>query len=102
VAYIEHLPWQECIAKYDREHTFFYCDPPYWNTEGYGVDFGFDQYEEIAELAKTIKGKMIVSINDIPEIREVFKGLKRKSVAINYTVGRKGRSERKELIIRSW
>lgn len=28
--YIEHLEWQDCINKYDREHTLFYCDPPYW------------------------------------------------------------------------
>ncbi len=27
--YIEHLAWQDCVRKYDREHTLFYCDPPY-------------------------------------------------------------------------
>lgn len=32
--YIEHQSWQDCIAKYDRPHTLFYCDPPYWGTEG--------------------------------------------------------------------
>lgn len=58
--YIEHLDWAECIAKYDREHTLFYCDPPYWGTEGYGVGFGLDQYTRMADLARTIKGKMIV------------------------------------------
>ena len=41
-AYIEHLDWQRAIAKYDREFTLFYLDPPYWQTEGYGGDFGFD------------------------------------------------------------
>jgi len=51
-ATIEHLPWQNCITKYDREHTLFYCDPPYWGTEGYGVDFGLEQYNQIAELAR--------------------------------------------------
>ncbi|WP_216350621.1 hypothetical protein [Paraburkholderia fungorum] len=25
---IENLPWRECMARYDRPHTFFYCDPP--------------------------------------------------------------------------
>ena len=29
-----HLGWQEVMKKYDREHTLFYCDPPYWQTRG--------------------------------------------------------------------
>lgn len=41
-ATIECLPWDECIRRYDRPHTLFYCDPPYWGTEGYGVDFGLE------------------------------------------------------------
>lgn len=40
--YIENLAWQDCMKRYDRAHTFFYCDPPYWQTEGYGVPFGFE------------------------------------------------------------
>ena len=27
--YIENEAWQRCCKRYDREHTFFYCDPPY-------------------------------------------------------------------------
>ena len=29
-AYIEHLDWKDCIKRYDRPHSFFYMDPPYW------------------------------------------------------------------------
>ena len=25
---VEHLPWQDAIAHYDRPHTLFYLDPP--------------------------------------------------------------------------
>lgn len=38
--YIEHESWDKCFKRYDREHTFFYLDPPYWQTAGY--DSGFD------------------------------------------------------------
>ena len=101
--YIEHLTWQDCITKYDRPHSLFYCDPPYWRTEGYGVDFGLDQYDQIAELAKTITGKMIISVNDIPEMRKAFDGLTMESVAITYTVGGNNwRAQRSELIIRNF
>lgn len=101
--YIEHLCWESCIAKYDREHTLFYCDPPYWGTEGYGVGFGLDQYTRMAELARTIKGKMVISVNDIPEMRQAFAGLRMESVDITYTVGggKKG-SKTAELVIRNW
>lgn len=37
-AYIEHLDWATCIDRYDRPHTLFYLDPPYWQTEGFGME----------------------------------------------------------------
>lgn len=102
--YIEHLPWEECIHRYDRPHTLFYCDPPYWGTEGYGVTFNLDQYSRMAELARTIKGRMVISVNDIPEMREVFDGLSMNRVDIRYSVGGGSRDTKPsgELIIRSW
>lgn len=101
--YIENLDWADCIRKYDREHTLIYCDPPYWGTEGYGVEFGLEQYTRIAELARSIKGKMIISVNDVPEMRTIFYGLTTKSVDINYTVGGAKRcGKRSELIITNW
>ena len=100
---IEHLDWAACIKKYDREHTLFYCDPPYWGTEGYGVDFGIEQYACMAGLAKTIKGKMIISVNDIPEMRKTFAGLQMDSVDITYSVGGgKKQNKAAELVIRNW
>ncbi len=102
-AYIEHLSWAECIRRYDRPHTLFYLDPPYWGTEGYGVDFGLEQYAKMAELARSIKGKMVISVNDIPEMRQAFAGLAMDRVEISYTVGGAGRSKATgELIIRNW
>lgn len=103
-AYIEHLNREECIRRYDRPHTLFYLDPPYWGTEGYGVGFGLEQYARMAELAKSIKGKMAISVNDIPEMRQAFSGLAIERVEISYTVGGAGRSKAVsgELIIRNW
>lgn len=101
--YVEHLPWDACITRYDRPHSLFYCDPPYWGTEGYGVSFTLDQYDRMADLARTIKGRMIISVNDIPEMRQAFDGLNISTVDINYTVGGAGKTcPRKELIIRNF
>ncbi|EIL1468679.1 DNA adenine methylase, partial [Escherichia coli] len=97
---IEHMDWQQCIERYDRPHTLFYCDPPYWGTEGYGVEFGLENYDHMADLARRIKGKMIISVNDIPEMRQAFNGLNIQSVDISYNLKITGKSSRKkELII---
>lgn len=92
------------MTRYDRPHTLFYCDPPYWSTEGYGVEFPFDNYTRMAELARSIAGRMIISVNDIPEMRQVFAGLDMQRVEIPYMVGGTNRSKEKagELIIRNF
>lgn len=95
---IERLDWAECIQRYDRPHTLFYCDPPYWGTEGYGVEFGLENYVQMAQLAQEIKGKMIISVNDIPEMRQTFEGLNLQSVGIKYSLSGKP-APRRELVI---
>lgn len=102
-AYIERLDWQECIRRYDRPHTLFYLDPPYWQTEGYGVPFEWTQYEAMARLMREMKGKAVLSINDHPDIRACFAGFQIDEVPIVYQVGGGGKGvARTELIIYSW
>lgn len=101
-AYIENLSWQGCLRRYDRPHTFFFMDPPYWETEGYGVEFGFEQYEEMAAILGNLQGKAIVTLNDHPDIRRVFEAFHIESTDIRYTVGGGSGVERREVIIFSW
>ena len=100
--FVEHLDWQACIKRYDRPHSLFYLDPPYWETTGYGVDFPFENYQAMAELARTVKGKMIISINDHPDIRKVFAGFRMKEINLRHTVGGRGGKEAGELVIFNW
>lgn len=97
--YIEHLSWEKVIEKYDREYTLFYLDPPYYETAGYGVEFGPENYQVMADLARSITGKMVISLNDIPEVRQIFDGLHMDSKPIKYTVGGGGGSDAQELLI---
>lgn len=100
---IERLDWQECITRYDRPGTLFYLDPPYWGTAGYGVGFDLGEYRRMAELAREIRGRMVISVNDIPEMREAFQGLPAETLDIAYTVGGSGKGPRsRELLIRNW
>lgn len=103
-AYIENLSWEECVARYDRPHTFFYLDPPYWETEGYGVPFEFDNYVRMAKMAQNVNGKVMISLNDHPQIRECFQELHIETVGIEYSLGsRHGHAaERGELVITNY
>ena len=97
---IEHLPWFECAQRYDRPGTLCYMDPPYWGTAGYGVEFGMDEYVRMAEFARCCRGQVVVSVNDIPEMRDVFAGLSIETASTTYTVGAVNRdAPRGELII---
>lgn len=100
-ATIEHLDWYRCCEKYDRPGTLFYLDPPYWGTAGYGRDFEFQEYERMAEFAQSSKGQVIISVNDVPEMRRAFEGLTVESTEIRYTVGGAGKAAKptSELII---
>ena len=103
--YVERLPWLDCAERYDRPHTFFYMDPPYWQTEGYGVDFPFEQYEQMADFMRRCKGKVMVSINDHPDIRRAFSGFHMERLDIRYSTAnqRVGKAEvTGELVITSW
>lgn len=101
---VENLPWQECMRRYDRAHTLFYLDPPYWQTEGYGVPFGFENYQEMADIMRRCKGKVMVSINDHPDIRAAFEGHHMMGLDIKYSVANaSGRGETsQELVITNW
>jgi len=100
--YIEHLAWDECVRRYDRPHTLFYLDPPYWQTSGYGCDFGWEQFELMAKLLREIQGKAIISLNDHPDIRRCFKGFHFESTDIRYTVGSGKGTEAREVLILNW
>ncbi|RQZ66548.1 DNA adenine methylase [Burkholderia glumae] len=101
---VENLSWRDCLSRYDREHTFFYLDPPYWKTEGYGVPFEFGEYEAMAERMRAVRGKVMVSINDHPDIRKVFAGFRMLELDIQYSVASRHGSPTTsgELAILNW
>ena len=103
--YVENLAWSDCAERYDRAHTFFYMDPPYWQTAGYGVDFPFAEYERMSEFMRRCKGKVMVSINDHPDILRVFEGFHFEYLDIRYTTAnqRIGKADvTGELVIMNW
>ena len=101
---IENKRWQDFIRLYDRPSTLFYLDPPYWGSEDdYGkAMFGRDEFAEMATVLSTVRGRFIMSINDCPEIRELFADFALQEVELTYTVaGGKNARPARELVISS-
>jgi len=67
-------PYQYMISKYDSERTFFYLDPPYHNTDTAIYETGNINHEELADMLRHIKGLFLLSHNDTPYIRNLYKG----------------------------
>lgn len=85
--HIECLEWDAFIRRYDRPGTLFYIDPPYWGHEAdYGKGlFARDDFTRMAEVLRDLKGRFILSINDRPEVRELFAGFDLEAVQTRYT-----------------
>ncbi|NLS05607.1 DNA adenine methylase [Rhizobium sp. P32RR-XVIII] len=100
---IENLDWLAFIDRYHRPGTLFYLDPPYFGSEGdYGKTlFGRDQFEVMAERLSRIKGSFILSINDVPQIRETFSRFQFAEAALTYSVAGGVEASAKEPIIGS-
>lgn len=55
--------------------AFFYCDPPYTSGCGYEVTStaNFD-HEPLRDVLGSIKGRFLLSYDDSPKVRELYKG----------------------------
>lgn len=87
--WIECLPWRDFLARWDRAGTLFYLDPPYWGTEhfyGRGM-FARADHEALAEALKALKGRFVLTINDVPEIRRIYRWARLRRVELSYTAG---------------
>lgn len=83
---IENLDWSEFIGRYDRPGALFYLDPPYYAHEkDYGDGFGREQFVAMADQLARLKGRFILSLNDRPEVREIFAAFAIEAVTTSYS-----------------
>lgn len=85
---IECLPWQSLLPRYDRPATLFYLDPPYWGCEtdyGDGL-FSRAEFEQLAEALAGLRGRFLLSLNDVPEVRRIFGRFQIEAVETTYSV----------------
>jgi len=83
---IERLRFADFIRRYDRPGTLFFIDPPYWGNEG---DYGPGMFSEadfrvLRDVLEGLQGRFIMTINDRPEVRQMFGGFTLTPVELNY------------------
>lgn len=102
--YVENLSFEKIIDKYDRDYSFFFCDPPYFETTGYGNIFGENEQLLLRDKLNNLKGKFLLTINDHERVREWYKDFNIKEVQVNYSVSKeaKARGKYNELIITNY
>jgi DNA adenine methylase len=99
---VEHLDWQYCIKLYDSSETFFFLDPPYLggNIKNYEA-WTIQDLKQMRIILDSLSAEWLLTINDCPEAREVFDGLRIKPLkrwrGIANTKGNK--TEYNELLI---
>ncbi|WP_425447713.1 DNA adenine methylase [Dethiothermospora halolimnae] len=102
--FIENLSFEKVFEKYDRQHTFFFCDPPYFKTAGYSNQFEEKDYIKLRDELSNIKGKFLLTINDHPQVREWYKDFNMIETKVGYSVSKskKGRKKYGELMIKNY
>lgn len=71
---IENQDFERILKTYDKQESFFYLDPPYYQTEKYYKEkFLPEDHIRLKKKLKELKGKFLLSYNDCPYIRELYK-----------------------------
>jgi DNA adenine methylase len=96
---IECLPYDEILKRYDRPATVFYLDPPYWGKKLYRHNFKPEDFEKLAEHLKDTRGKFVLSLNDVPEVRTLFRRFHIREVELSYTAQKSAGRRYREVLI---
>src|ERR1700733_4418295 len=98
-AQIESLPYEQALEKYDRPTTLFYLDPPYWERKLYKFNFKEDDFIAMEKRLHKVKGKFILSLDDHPKVRELFRSFHVERTDIFYSTQQKAGARYGELLI---
>jgi DNA adenine methylase len=71
---VESLSYEDVIPKYDSSDSFFYIDPPYWNTEHYYTKGEFNEQDhlKLSQILNDIDGKFALSYYYFEELEEWY------------------------------
>ncbi len=101
---IENRPYEQVIKAQDNPNTFFYVDPPYYGCEneyGKGI-FARSDFQLLRDVLAGCKGKFMMSINNVPYIRELYKDFYIREVSTMYSIAKDESNKVTELLITNY
>jgi DNA adenine methylase len=96
---LENLPYEKILKRFDGPETLFYLDPPYFGLKLYRHNLTTEDFEKMAERLTGLKAKFVLSLNDVPEVRRIFKQFKFRDIELFYTAQKKAGRRYKEVLI---
>ena len=97
---ITNQDYSTIIKKYDSLNTLFYLDPPYEGSTKHHYDNPDFDLDKLHDQLKKVKGKWILSMNDSPNVRKIFKNYPTKTLITTYQLPEK--RQVKELLIKNF
>lgn len=92
---IENCSYQDVIKHNDKNTTLFYLDPPYWNNEtdyGKGI-WSRDDFYQLKDILDHIQGKFILSLNNVDEVRDLFKDYRIEQARVRWSINNSAMNE---------
>jgi DNA adenine methylase len=96
---IDSLPYEQILEHYDRATTLFYLDPPYYGIKLYNYNFEPEDFKTLAERLKNLRGKFVLSLNDVPKVRAIFKDFSIRGIELTYSAQKFAGRRFKEVLI---
>lgn len=96
---LECLPYEKVLAKFDSPSTCFYVDPPYYEVKHYKFNLDPDDFRAMADRLAAVEGSFLLSLNDVPEVRAIFKAFRFRGIEIPYSAQKTAGKRFKEVLI---
>ena len=100
----------DILKTWDTKSTLFYCDPPYVHNTRHiasrnidGFELSEDDHRELAEVLRSLRGKVVLSGYPSSLYEDLFKGWRRIEFDIaNHAAGGSSKARMKEVLWLNW
>ncbi len=96
---IECLPYEKVLKQFDRPTTLFYLDPPYFGRNLYRYNFSESDFTALEARLRDVRGKFVLSLNDVPEVRDIFRRFHFREIELSYTAQQTAGKRYREVLI---
>jgi len=87
------------MKKADSKKTVHFLDPPYYEQDSMYKERGVTP-KDVCDMARKMKGQVIITYNDHPEVRKSCRGMKQRKISSRYTLSSNSNNKKsKELLI---